>query len=135
LEGEGFYKETSCASTGGLMLFHVFFDGLAQIFDGLLIAFAGSINNAVLQVILQNHFAGVIDGGAYGGNLNQYFGTVATFFDHALDRLQMADGAGKTVQNGFGVFVVMAVRTVGMGNRAMMKHFVFCLRHVIMSAT
>ena len=42
-------------------------------------------------------------------DLNQHFGAVAPFLDHALDRLQMADGAREAVDHGLGIFVGMGV--------------------------
>jgi len=93
-------------------LFHILFDGSAQIVDGLLVALAGGVHNTVLQMILKDDLAGIVDGGAHGGNLNQHLGTVAAFLDHAFYGLQMADGAGEAVQHSLGVFVGMAVMTV-----------------------
>ena len=92
--------------------FDIFVDGLAQIVDGLLVAFAGGINDAVLQMILKNHLAGIVNGGAHSGDLNKYIRAVAPVLNHASDRLQMADGAGKAVEDGLGVFVGMAVPVI-----------------------
>lgn len=98
----------------GRRLFHIFFDGLAQVFNGLMIPFGGGFDDTVLQVILKDELAGVVDGRSYGGNLHQHFGTVPAVFDHALDGLEMADGPGKPVEHGLGVFVGMVMAVVMM---------------------
>ena len=54
-----------------LHLFHIFFDGGAEIVDGLLVALTGGVDNSVLQVVLEDDLSGVVDGGADGGDLNE----------------------------------------------------------------
>ena len=67
------------------------------------------LDQTVLNVVLQNHLAHVVDGRAHRRNLHQYFRAVAPVFDHALDVLQMADGAGQPVDDGLGIRVRVAV--------------------------
>mgnify|MGYP000924959321 CR=1 FL=1 len=55
------------------------------------------VDDAVLDMVLQNDFADIIDGRAHGGDLNENLRAVAPVFYHFLDRFQMADGAGKAV--------------------------------------
>ena len=47
---------------------------LAEIVDRLLIAFLCGFDNAVLQMILKNDLAGIVDRGAHRGDLNQHLG-------------------------------------------------------------
>ena len=53
--------------------------------------------SAVLNVVLQNDLADVVDGRADRRNLNQDLRAVAPVLHHLLDRFQMADGAGKAI--------------------------------------
>ena len=75
-------------------LLHIFFDGLAEIVNGLLIAFGGGFNDAVLQMVLQDDLAGIVNSGAHSCNLYENFAAVPAFFYHPAHGLQMADGAG-----------------------------------------
>ena len=84
---------------------HVLVDGLTEVVDGLLIALLRGFDYAVLQVILQYELAGVVDGAAHGGNLNQHFGAIAPILHHAANRLQMPDGAGEAVEHRAGMLV------------------------------
>ena len=65
----------------------------------------------MLQVVLQDHLAGVVDGAADRRQLDQDLGTVPALLHHGLDPLQVADGPGQTVDHrpGLGVAVGMAV--------------------------
>ena len=42
-------------------LFYEFVDGLAEVCDGVLIVMLNGVDNAVLDMILQNDFADVVD--------------------------------------------------------------------------
>jgi len=98
-------------------LFHELINGLAQVVDGVFIAGAYRVHHAVAHVIFQDHLAGIIQGGADGRQLHQHFGTVITFFHHAFDFFQVADGTGEAVDHCLLIFVDMTVRmgkTVGM---------------------
>lgn len=100
--------ESGCESIRTFLL-HEFVDRLAEIVDRLLIAFLCGFDNAVLQMILKNDLAGIVDRGAHRGDLNQHLGAVASFLYHALDRLQMPDCARKAIDDRFGVFVGVRV--------------------------
>ena len=63
-------------------------------------------------MILQDHLASVLDGGAYRSDLDEHLGTVAVVLDHALDLFQMADGAGQTVDD---IFLALVDVRVGVG--------------------
>ena len=91
------------------ILFYILVDGFAQIVNGLLVTFAGGVDDAVFQMVLKDDFSGVVDGRAHRRNLHEHLRTISAILNHAPDGLQMADGAGKAVQNGLGVFVGMGV--------------------------
>lgn len=74
--------------------FYKFINGLTETVDGGLIALLHRVDDTVLNVILENHFADIIDGGADSGNLHQYLGAVPAFFYHLFNRFQVADGPG-----------------------------------------
>ena len=97
----------------GLCLFHELVDGGTQVIDGALIACGYRVHHAVAQVVLQNHLAGIIQGGADSCQLNQHFGTVGAFLHHLLHLFQMAQSPGQTVNDGFLVFVDV---TMAVGN-------------------
>ena len=79
------------------ILFDKFIDGLTEAVQGLLVVLLDGVDDAVLDMVLQNDFADIIDGRAHGGDLNENLRAVAPVFYHFLDRFQMADGAGKAV--------------------------------------
>ena len=98
----------------GSLLFHIFINCLAQIVNCLLIAFPGGVDDAVLKMVLQYDFAGVVNGAPDGGDLDQHFGAIPAFLHHAPHGLQMPDGPAQAVEHGLGVLVGMgmAVGTV-----------------------
>ena len=57
----------------GWFSFHEFVDGLAQVVDGGLVPGGDGVHHAVVDVVLQDHLAGIIQGGADGGQLDQDF--------------------------------------------------------------
>ena len=67
------------------------------------------IRDAMLQMVLQDHFGCAAQCGADRGQLNQHFGAVPSVLYHALDRFQVADGPGKAVQHCFGLGMDMTV--------------------------
>ena len=101
-------------------------DGPIQMIDGCLIAVFHSIHQTVLDVILENEFPGVVDGGFHSGKLNQHLGAVLPVFHHSLDGFQMPDGAGETVEDCFCLRVCM-----GMLGEFRMRVGVLGLRHGI----
>ena len=90
-------------------LFDKFIDGLAEIGDGLLIAQLDGGDDAVLDMILEDHLADVGDRRADRSDLDEDLAAVAAVFDHLPHGFQMPDGAGEAVEDGLGVFVHMAV--------------------------
>ena len=81
---------------GGILL-NELIDGLTEAIQGLLVVLLDGVDDAVLDMVLQNDLSDIIDGRAHGGDLDQNLRTVASILHHLLDRLQMADGAGKAV--------------------------------------
>ena len=112
-------------------LLHIFVDGLAEIVDGLLVALLGGVDDAVLEMVLEDDFAGVVDGTAHGGDLDQNLGTVAAFLHHAAHGLQMADGAAEPVEYGLGVLVGMGMAVGTVAVRVVM--FVHIIMIVVMA--
>jgi hypothetical protein len=64
----------------------------------------------VLNVVLQNDFARVVDGGTDSGQLNKYLAAILAVFDHFLDLFKMTDGARKTVDDRLRVLVSVRMR-------------------------
>ena len=108
------------------ILFHEFVDCLAQIVDGILISGSYGIHHTVPHMVFQNDFSGVVQSGTDSGKLNQNFRAVGTFFHHAFDFFQMADGPGQPVDDRF--LVLMNV-TVAMGNAMVMQCGVIVWMH------
>ena len=67
------------------------------------------VDDAVLDMVLQDHLADVGDCRADRGDLDKDLAAVAAVFDHLPHGFQMPDGAGEAVEDGLGVFVHMAV--------------------------
>ena len=67
------------------------------------------IHNAVIHVVFQNHFAGVVDGVSNGSQLDQNFGAVPSVLHHFFHTFQMTDGAGKAVGNPLDVLGTVGV--------------------------
>lgn len=110
-------------------LFHKLINGLAQVIDGGLVPGSHGIDHAVAHMVLENDLSRVIQGGTDGGQLNQHLRAVLSFFYHPLDLFQVADGPGEPVENGFLVFVDMAV---GVGNAMGVEIFVIVYMFVVM---
>ena len=69
------------------ILFYILVDGFAQIVNGLLVTFAGGVDDAVFQMVLKDDFSGVVDGRTYCCNLHEHLRTVASILNHAPDGL------------------------------------------------
>ena len=82
-------------------LFDELFDCLAEAVKRLFVILLDRVDDAVLNVVLQNDLADVVDGRADRRNLNQDLRAVAPVFDHLLDRFQMPDGARQPVMRKF----------------------------------
>ena len=91
-------------------LFDELFDCLAEAVKRLFVVPFDRIDDAVLDMVLQNDLADVVDGRADRRNLNQDLRAVAPVFDHLLDRFQMPDGARQPVDHCLRVRVDMPVR-------------------------
>ena len=52
------------------ILFDKFIDGLTEAIQGLLVVLLDGVDDAVLDMVLQNDFADIIDGRAHGGDLD-----------------------------------------------------------------
>lgn len=88
-------------------LFYKLLNGVFQILQCLLIPMLHCIHNTVGDMILQNDFANIIDGGADSGNLNQNLTAVPAVFHHPPDSFHMADGPGHPVQHSLGLCVAV----------------------------
>ena len=73
-------------------LFYEFFDGFVQITNHLFVAGFDGVNNTMIDVILQNDFSNIVNGRAYGCNLDEHFAAVSSFLHHFLDGFHVADG-------------------------------------------
>ena len=91
-------------------LFDELFDCLAEAVKRLFVVPFDRVDDAVLDMILQNDLADVVDGGTDRRNLNQDLRAVAPVLDHLLDRFQMPDGARQPVDHRLRVRVDMPVR-------------------------
>ena len=91
-------------------LFDELVDRLAEAVERLLVVLLDRLYDTVLDVVLQNDLADVVDGRADRRNLNQDLRTVPPVLDHLLDRFQMPDGARKPVDHRLCVRVDMPVR-------------------------
>lgn len=90
-------------------LFDELVDCLAETVQCLLVVLLDRVDDAVLDVVLQNDLADVVDGRADRRNLNQDLRAVAPVLDHLLDRFQMPDGARQPVNHRLRVRVDMPV--------------------------
>ena len=91
-------------------LFDELVDCLAETVQCLLVVLLDRVDDAELDVVLQNDLADVVDGRADRRNLNQDLRAVAPVLDHLLDRFQMPDGARQPVDHRLRVRVDMPVR-------------------------
>ena len=90
-------------------LFDELVDCLAETVQCLLVVLLDRVDDAVLDMILQNDLADVVDGRADRRNLTQDLRAVAPVLDHLLDRFQMPDGARQPVDHRLRVRVDMPV--------------------------
>ena len=91
-------------------LFDELVDCLAEAVKRLFVVPFDRVDDAVLDVVLQNDLADVVDGRADRRNLNQDLRAVAPVLDHLFDRFQMPDGARQPVDHRLRVRVDMPVR-------------------------
>jgi len=96
-------------------LFKIAVDGGVEIRKGLFIPLLRRFHDTMVQVIFQDQYAGVVQRGTHGGKLGQDFRTVPFLQNHLPYGLQMADGPGKTVENGPGLFGIMGMAVAVMG--------------------
>jgi len=89
--------KNAAGSAGGIDNSKVFGDRFPELGKQLhVIVFYGMID-AVVDMLVDDDFAGALERGFDRGELDQNVGTVTVFFNHAFDTLQVADRAGKTV--------------------------------------
>ena len=87
-------------------------------------------------MVLEDDPGGAVEGRAHRRQLYQYLGAVAPVLHHALDGLQMPDGAGQAVDHGFGLGVVVVVDVlslVAVGMRMAVGMLRLCLMGVDMA--
>ena len=89
--------------------FHELVDCLTQRIECLLVVMLDSVDDAVLDMILQDDLADVVDGGADGGDLDENLAAITAALDHPAHGFQMPDGAGQAVQDGLRVLMDMSV--------------------------
>ena len=63
-------------------LFDKLFNRGIELLNRLVVVILNSIHHTVLQMIPENHFAGIVDCVAYGRQLDQYLSTVVTVLNH-----------------------------------------------------
>lgn len=66
----------------------------------------------MVDVILEDDLANVVDGGTHGCDLDQYFAAVPAVLDHIAHGFQMSDGTIETVYDGTGVLVTVMVPVI-----------------------
>ena len=91
------------------VLLHKLVNGLAQVFNGVFVSCCHCVHHAVTHMVLQDHLAGVVQGGTDCSQLDQHFGAVIALLHHGLDLVQMADGPGQAIDDGFLIFVDVAM--------------------------
>jgi len=99
--------------TRGPSLFHKLIYRLAQVVDGTIVTGGHRVHHTMVDMILQDYLAGIIQRGTDCSQLNQHLGAVIALLHHPLDLLQVTDGTGQAVDHRFLIFVNVAV---GMGN-------------------
>ena len=78
-------------------------NGAIEIVDGLVVTALYRVDEAVLDMILQNRAACAAQRGLDRGELDQNVGAVPLLLHHLPNGLQMADGTGKPVYHRFGL--------------------------------
>lgn len=59
--------------------------------QNMLIVLFDGIHHAMIDVILENYSAGIVESGANGRKLNQNLAAIAPLFYHPLNRFHMTD--------------------------------------------
>ena len=90
-------------------LFDELVDCLAEAVKRLFVVPFDRVDDAVLDVVLQNDLADVVDGGADSGDLDEDLAAITAVLDHPAHGFQMPDGAGEAVEDGLRVFMDVAV--------------------------
>ena len=101
-------------------LLHKFLDRFPKLLNTGHITVLHRIHNAVVQVIHQKYFSGIVDRRAHCRQLNQNIRTVFPPVYHPFDRFQVADGFRQTVGNCLRVGVDMSF-PVGMAVAWLMR--------------
>ena len=90
-----------------------FFNRFPELMKLLFIAGFNGIHHTMIDMILQDQLADVIDRRAYCRNLNQDFVAVTFVRDHVFDGLKMSDRAVHTVHNRLGGLRVVMMSVTG----------------------
>lgn len=77
----------------GFSLLYKLIDRFVKIFQSLIITGFHSIYNAVVDVILKDHFTDVIDGGTHSCDLDQNLTAVPSAFNHGPNGFHMTNCA------------------------------------------
>lgn len=102
-------ERTALRTGSRRLLLDELLDGGAELVDGLLVALLDCVHDAVAQVVLQDDLAGVVQGAADGGELDQHLAAVVALLDHPFYLFQVADGPGQPVDDGLLVLVDMGM--------------------------
>lgn len=91
-------------------LFHELFDGIIHMLDGGEVSVFDGMNQAVLQVLLDDVLADLVQLALDGCQLDQHIRTVIIVFDHGSDLAEMTDRAGKLIGDLFDLFGIVGMR-------------------------
>ena len=90
-------------------LLHELINGLVHLLDGHRVVFSHGLDDAVLQMFLQQKLAGVGQFGAYSSDLDQYVGAVHIVLNHPLYGFQVPDAPREPVDDLADVFGIVGV--------------------------
>ena len=63
-------------------LFYKLLDGPVELVDGLPVMVLHRLHNTVLQVVFQDHLAGIVQGAAHSSQLDEHLGAVPPLLHH-----------------------------------------------------
>lgn len=125
-------------STFDFCLLHKLIHCVTEVINGLLILMLHRIDDAVLDMILQDHLTHAVQCRFHRRNLYQHFAAVPTGLNHLFDRFHMSDDPRHPIQHCLGIFMDMGVLSVSvlvimvMGNIVGVEIFMIVF-HVIVS--
>src|SRR5699024_3391763 len=94
------------------LLLNKLVNGFRQVLQDFCVSCLNGLHDTMIDVILQNHFANIVDGSPHSGELDQHLAAVAPFLYHFLYTLQMSNGTGKSVDHFLCFGVGMCVRLI-----------------------